>query len=113
MAGMVAASEPSLHSLAPKGPSGSMLSTMKGSISGDSTDDGLRYSSRPGFMSRPSFQTISSCSAWPSPHPARADDLPLHRNGIQGASAIVRRPDLVHNDFAGFFVHAHFRYLRR
>src|SRR5919197_926766 len=31
MAGMVAASEPSLHSLAPNGPSGSMLSTIMGS----------------------------------------------------------------------------------
>src|SRR6266849_6795922 len=67
IAGMVAASEPSLHSLAPNGPSGSMLSTMIGSTSGDSTDDGLRYSSSPGFMSRPSFQTISSVSAWPMP----------------------------------------------
>src|SRR5215472_4746762 len=67
MAGMVAASDPSLHSLAPNGPSGSTLSTMKHSISGDSADDGERYSSMPGFISRPSFQTISSCNAWPSP----------------------------------------------
>src|SRR5271157_1927457 len=67
MAGMVAASEPSPASFAPNGPSGSTLSTMMHSISGDSTDDGLRYSSMPGFISKPSFQTISSCSAWPSP----------------------------------------------
>src|SRR5579871_2794840 len=64
---MVAASDPSLHSLAPNGPSGSMLSTMMGSTSGDSIDDGLRYSSKPGFMSMPSFHTISSVSAWPMP----------------------------------------------
>src|SRR5438105_12806309 len=64
---MVAASDPSLHSLAPNGPSGSMLSTIIGSTSGDSTDDGLRYSSSPGFISRPSFQTISSVRAWPIP----------------------------------------------
>src|SRR5271169_89432 len=67
IAGMVAASDPSPASLAPNGPSGSMLSTITHSISGDSTDDGLRYSSIPGFMSSPSFHTISSCSAWPSP----------------------------------------------
>src|SRR6185437_16601861 len=67
MAGIVAASDPSLHSLAPNGPSGSMLSTMMGSTSGDSIDDGLRYSSNPGFISMPSFQTISSVSAWPMP----------------------------------------------
>src|SRR5579872_1701234 len=35
--------------------------------SGDSTADGDLYSSRPGFINRPSFQTISSCSACPSP----------------------------------------------
>ena len=29
--------------------------------------DGERYSNIPGFISRPSFQTISSCSAWPRP----------------------------------------------
>src|SRR6266513_4015946 len=67
IAGIVAASEPSLHSFAPNGPSGSMLSTIIGSTSGDSTDDGLRYSSSPGFISRPSFQTISSVRAWPIP----------------------------------------------
>src|SRR5271165_3513340 len=64
---MVAAREPSPASFAPNGPSGSMLSTMMHSISGDSTDDGLRYSSNPGFISKPSFQTISSCNACPSP----------------------------------------------
>src|SRR6266480_5370990 len=64
---MVAAREPSLHSLAPNGPSGSILSTIIGSTSGDSTEDGLRYSSNPGFISMPSFQTISSVSAWPMP----------------------------------------------
>src|ERR1017187_2834652 len=64
---MVAASDPSLHSLAPNGPSGSMLSTMMGSTSGDSTDDGLRYSSRPAFISMPSFQIISSVSGCPMP----------------------------------------------
>src|ERR1700687_4197441 len=67
MAGIVAASEPSLHSLAPNGPSGSMLSTMMGSTSGDSIEDGLRYSSNPGFINMPSFQTISSVSACPMP----------------------------------------------
>src|SRR5947209_12672997 len=67
MAGIVAASEPSLASLAPKGPSGSTLSTMMVSTSGDSAEDGDLYSSRPGFISRPSFQTISSWSAWPMP----------------------------------------------
>src|SRR5438094_6750724 len=36
-------------------------------MSGDSTDDGDLYSSMVGFISRPSFQTISSCIAWPSP----------------------------------------------
>src|SRR5437868_2042331 len=64
---MVAASEPSLASLAPKGPSGSTLSTIMLSTSGDSTDDGERYESNPGLMSKPSFQIISSCSAWPRP----------------------------------------------
>ena len=34
---------------------------------GDSTDDGLRYSSIPAFISMPSFQTISSVSACPMP----------------------------------------------
>src|SRR6201997_5894514 len=67
MAGMVAASDPSLHSFAPKGPSGSTLSTMMGSTAGDSTEDGLRYSSNPGFINMPSFQTISSVSACPMP----------------------------------------------
>src|SRR5437588_6281845 len=67
IAGMVAASEPSLDSLAPKGPSGSMLSTIKHSISGDSADDGERYSSSPGFINSPSFQIISSCNACPRP----------------------------------------------
>src|SRR5581483_7255809 len=67
MAGIVAASDPSLHSFAPNGPSGSTLSTMIASTSGDSTDDGLRYSIRPGFISMPSFQTNSSLSAWPMP----------------------------------------------
>src|SRR5215471_4502790 len=67
IAGIVAASDPSLHSLAPKGPSGSMLSTIIASISGDSADDGLRYSSSPGFISIPSFHTISSWSACPRP----------------------------------------------
>src|SRR6202008_4856309 len=64
---MVAACDPSLHSFAPNGPSGSMLSTMMGSTSGDSTDEGLRYSSMPAFISMPSFQTISSVRAWPMP----------------------------------------------
>src|SRR6185369_17440557 len=64
---MVAASEPSLDSFAPNGPSGSMLSTMMASTSGDSTEDGLRYSSNPGFISMPSFQTISSVRACPMP----------------------------------------------
>src|ERR1700678_1383043 len=41
IAGIVAASEPSPASLAPKGPSGSMLSMMMHSISGDSDEDGL------------------------------------------------------------------------
>src|SRR5262249_17354272 len=67
IAGIVAANEPSLHSFAPNGPSGSTLSTMIASTSGDSIDDGLRYSSRPGFISMPSFQTISSVKAWPMP----------------------------------------------
>src|ERR1700751_4379378 len=64
---MVAASDPSLPSFAPNGPSGSTLSTIIGSTSGDSTDDGLRYSSNPGFISMPSFQIISSVSACPIP----------------------------------------------
>src|SRR5215469_3781446 len=64
---MVAANDPSLHSFAPNGPSGSMLSTTIGSTSGDSTLDGLRYSSNPGFIKRPSFQIISSVSACPMP----------------------------------------------
>src|SRR6476646_2717776 len=67
IAGMVAAKDPSLHSFAPKGPSGSILSTMIGSTGGDSIEEGLRYSSRPGFISIPSFQTISSVSVWPMP----------------------------------------------
>src|SRR5947209_1403011 len=67
MAGIAAASEPSLASFAPNGPSGSMLSTMKLSISGDSVAAGDLYSSIPGFISRPSFHTNSSCSACPSP----------------------------------------------
>src|SRR5260370_6804806 len=64
---MVAASEPSLASLAPNGPSGSTLSTIMHSTSGDSTAEGDLYSSIPGFMSKPSFHTISSCSACPMP----------------------------------------------
>src|SRR5579859_321557 len=67
MAGIVAASEPSLASLAPNGPSGSTDSTMMHSTSGDSVAEGDLYSSMPGFMSRPSFHTISSCNAWPMP----------------------------------------------
>src|ERR1017187_18301 len=67
MAGIVAASDPSPASLAPNGPSGSTLSTMTPSISGASPDDGLQYPSSPGFISKPSFHTISSCNAWPSP----------------------------------------------
>src|SRR5579864_5870895 len=67
IAGIVAANDPSLHSFAPNGPSGSTLSTMMGSTSGDSTDEGLRYSSSPEFISMPSFQTISSVRACPMP----------------------------------------------
>src|SRR5690348_16442860 len=67
IAGIVAASEPSLASFAPKGPSGSTDSTMMHSTSGDSTAEGDLYSSMPGFISNPSFHTISSCSAWPKP----------------------------------------------
>src|SRR6185437_16415091 len=67
MAGIVAAKDPSLASFAPNGPSGSTDSTMMHSTSGDSTAEGDLYSSIPGFMSSPSFQTISSCSAWPRP----------------------------------------------
>src|SRR5690242_11215509 len=37
------------------------------STSGDSTAEGDLYSSMPGFISRPSFHTISSCSACPNP----------------------------------------------
>src|SRR5215469_589719 len=55
MAGMVAASEPSLASLAPNGPSGSTLSTIMASTSGDSTAEGERYSSRPAIMRCPDF----------------------------------------------------------
>src|SRR3954470_18794613 len=64
---MAAASDPSLASLAPNGPSGSTDSTMMHSISGDSTTLADRYSSNPGFISSPSFQTISSCNACPNP----------------------------------------------
>src|SRR5215469_7452387 len=67
IAGMVAASEPSLASFAPNGPSGSTDSTIMHSTSGDSVAEGDLYSSMPGFISRPSFQTISSCIAWPRP----------------------------------------------
>src|SRR5262249_9230172 len=67
MAGIQAASDPSEASLAPNGPSGSTLSTILGTISGDSTADGDLYSGNPGFISRPSFQTISSCKACPKP----------------------------------------------
>src|SRR6202040_3103541 len=67
IAGIVAANDPSLHSFAPNGPSGSILSTIIGSTAGDSTADGLRYSSNPGFISMPSFHTISSVSACPIP----------------------------------------------
>src|SRR5438034_8055640 len=80
---MVAASEPSLHSFAPNGPSGSMLSTMIGSTSGDSTEDGLRYSSNPGFMSRPSFQIISSVSAWPMPIQTEPIICPSTETGLR------------------------------
>src|SRR5215469_7831413 len=67
IAGIVAASDPSLASFAPNGPSGSTLSTIMHSTSGDSTADGDLYSSIPAFISRPSFHTISSCRAWPNP----------------------------------------------
>src|SRR6266481_5653408 len=67
MAGMVAASEPSLASFAPNGPSGSTDSTIMASTSGDSVAEGDLYSSSPGFISNPSFQIISSCNAWPIP----------------------------------------------
>src|SRR5260221_2823432 len=67
MAGIVAASEPSLASFAPNGPSGSTDSTIMHSTSGDSVAEGDLYSSIPGFISSPSFHTISSCIAWPSP----------------------------------------------
>src|SRR5947209_19802989 len=82
MAGIVAASEPSLASLAPNGPSGSMLSTMMASTSGDSTADGDLYSSKPGLMSRPSFHTISSCSAWPSPIHTEPITCPSTETGL-------------------------------
>src|SRR5229473_3291610 len=67
IAGIVAARDPSLASFAPNGPSGSTDSTMMHSTSGDSVADGDLYSSIPGFISRPSFQIISSCIACPSP----------------------------------------------
>src|SRR6478609_10485623 len=67
MAGIVAASDPSLASFAPNGPSGSTDSTIMHSTSGDSVADGDLYSSMPGFISKPSFQIISSCIACPNP----------------------------------------------
>src|SRR5215831_7708516 len=67
MAGTVAASEPSLASFAPNGPSGSTDSTMIASTSGDSVAEGDLYSNIPGFISRPSFHVISSCIACPNP----------------------------------------------
>src|SRR5581483_8950721 len=82
IAGIVAAREPSLHSLAPNGPSGSTLSTMMHSTSGDSTAEGDRYSSIPGFISRPSFQTISSWSACPSPIQTEPITLPSTETGL-------------------------------
>src|SRR3954452_15721571 len=60
-----------------------MLSTMKVSISGDSADDGDLYSSMPGFMSRPSFQTNSSCSAWPRPIHTEPMTWPSTETGLR------------------------------
>src|SRR6476646_668647 len=40
---------------------------MMASTSGVSVAEGDLYSSIPGFISKPSFQIISSCIAWPSP----------------------------------------------
>ena len=42
---------------------GSTDSTIMASTSGDSVAEGDLYSSMPGFISRPSFHTISSCIA--------------------------------------------------
>src|SRR5438270_7363482 len=83
MAGIAAASEPSLASFAPKGPSGSTLSMMKLSISGDSLDEGDLYSSMVGFISRPSFQTNSSCSACPSPIQTEPITCPSTETGLR------------------------------
>src|SRR5205085_12646205 len=83
MVGIAAAKDPSLASLAPKGHSGSTLSTMKLSISGDSLDEGDLYSSMVGFISRPSFQTNSSCSAWPSPIQTEPITCPSTETGFK------------------------------
>src|SRR5579871_3586190 len=45
-------------------------------------------------------------------HPHRADNLPLDRNRIESATAIVRCPHFVHRDFASLFVNADFGNLR-
>src|SRR5579862_1552738 len=42
-------------------------------------------------------------------HPDRAYDLPLNRNRIERAPAIMRRPDFVNRDLARLFVNADFR----
>src|SRR5204863_9666894 len=101
IAGITAASEPSLASLAPNGPSGSTLSTMIASICGDSAAEGERYSRSPGLMSKPSFQTISSSIACHRPiqtHPMICPSTEhAHREQQQSYAAqllwIVNHPD--------------------
>ena len=89
-----------------------MLSTMMGSTSGDSTDDGLRYSSKPGIHQHAVFPDHLFGERLAHAHPDRADDLAFDRNRVQRAPAIVRRPDFVNGDFAGLFVDADFGHLR-
>ena len=86
---------------------------MIGSTSGDSMDDGLRYSSKPGIHQHAVFPNHFFGERLPHAHPDRADDLAFHRDRIQRASAIVRGPDFVHRDFAGVFIDADFGNLRR
>ena len=66
-AGMTGSSGPCPASLAPKGPSGSSVSTRMVWISGVSSVVGLLYSSMEGILCTPFRKTCSSMSTSPSP----------------------------------------------
>ena len=112
MAGAKLASAPSLASLAPNGPLGSWLSTMKTSIGGD-FDDGRHPIFQQAGVRRQAVEIARFLAqGLAHAHPDRALDLALDRQQIDGVAAIERDPNLVDAHLAGGVVDADLDHLR-